>query len=150
MMLDADIVAVSPASVWRVLSWAGLMRKWRGKPSKKGPALHNRRSRTSIGISDGSYLNVCAMFCYLRSILDGYSRFLVQWDLRKSMTEADMGMSGKLVVLTSGRSALVLSTFMALCAVSPGRPIRKTFLSHPTRGRFYLGEDRGQLLHGYE
>src|SRR5215472_13838137 len=36
MMLDADIVAVSPASVWRVLSRAGLMRKWSGKPSKKG------------------------------------------------------------------------------------------------------------------
>ena len=36
MMLDADIVAVSPASVWRVLSRAGLLRKWSGKPSKKG------------------------------------------------------------------------------------------------------------------
>jgi hypothetical protein len=36
MMLDADIVAVSPASVWRVLSRAGLLRKWSRKPSKKG------------------------------------------------------------------------------------------------------------------
>src|SRR6266481_3687755 len=36
MMLDADVVAVSPASVWRVLSRAGLLRKWNGKPSKKG------------------------------------------------------------------------------------------------------------------
>jgi len=27
MMLDADIVAVSPASVWRVLNQAGLLRK---------------------------------------------------------------------------------------------------------------------------
>lgn len=36
MMLDADIAAVSPASVWRVLSRAGLLRKWSGKPSKKG------------------------------------------------------------------------------------------------------------------
>ena len=36
MMLDADIVAVSPASVWRVLNRAGLLRKWNGKPSKKG------------------------------------------------------------------------------------------------------------------
>ena len=36
MMLDTDIVAVSPASVWRVLSRAGLLRKWNGKPSKKG------------------------------------------------------------------------------------------------------------------
>ena len=31
MMLDSDIVAVSPSSVWRVLSRAGLLRKWNGK-----------------------------------------------------------------------------------------------------------------------
>jgi hypothetical protein len=36
MMLDADIVAVSPTSVWRVLGQAGLLSKWNGKPSKKG------------------------------------------------------------------------------------------------------------------
>ena len=36
MMLDADIVAVSPTSVWRVLSQAGLLSKWNCKPSKKG------------------------------------------------------------------------------------------------------------------
>lgn len=35
MMLDADIRAVSPASVWRVLSRAGLLRMWSGRPSKK-------------------------------------------------------------------------------------------------------------------
>jgi hypothetical protein len=36
MMLDANVVAVSPATVWRVLSQAGLLRKWNGKPSRKG------------------------------------------------------------------------------------------------------------------
>src|SRR5439155_7423269 len=36
MMLDANIVAVSPTSVWRVLGQAGLLSKWNGKPSKKG------------------------------------------------------------------------------------------------------------------
>ncbi len=39
---------------------------------------------------DVSYLNVGATFYYLCSILDGYSRFLVHWDLRESMTEADI------------------------------------------------------------
>jgi len=38
---------------------------------------------------DFFYVNVCATFYYLCSILDGYSRFLVHWDLRESMTEAD-------------------------------------------------------------
>ena len=31
MMLDADILAVSPSSVWRVLSQGGLLLKWNGK-----------------------------------------------------------------------------------------------------------------------
>jgi hypothetical protein len=35
LMLDANIVAVSPAGVWRVLSGAGLLQKWNG-PSKEG------------------------------------------------------------------------------------------------------------------
>src|ERR1035438_3355198 len=36
MMLDADVVAVSPSSVWRVLGQAGLLSRWKGKPSRKG------------------------------------------------------------------------------------------------------------------
>jgi len=36
MMLDADVVAVSPASVWRVLKQAGLLSQWKSKPSRKG------------------------------------------------------------------------------------------------------------------
>ena len=36
MMLDAEVVAVSPASVWRVLKQAGLLSRWKDKPSRKG------------------------------------------------------------------------------------------------------------------
>jgi putative transposase len=36
MMLDADVVAVSPSSVYRVLKAAGKLAGRRGKPSKKG------------------------------------------------------------------------------------------------------------------
>lgn len=47
MMMDADIVAVSPASVYRVLSNAGLLNNRAVKPSKKGtgfdqPLNHGR------------------------------------------------------------------------------------------------------------
>jgi putative transposase len=41
MMLDAEVVAVSPASVWRVLQQAGLLSRWKGKPSRKGPEATN-------------------------------------------------------------------------------------------------------------
>jgi hypothetical protein len=51
MMLDADVVAVSPASVWRVLRQAGLCPG--GKPSHRAKEQDSssRSSRISIGIS---------------------------------------------------------------------------------------------------
>src|SRR5215470_18262281 len=83
--LDADIAAVSPASVWRVLSRAGLMRKWSGKPSKKGTGFEQPPQPHQHWHIDVSYINVSGTFYYLCSVLDGYSRFIVHWDLRESM-----------------------------------------------------------------
>lgn len=88
MMLDADVVAVSPASVWRVLSQGGLLRKWNGKQSKKGTGFEQPpHQHWHI---DVSYINISGTFYYLCSVLDGYSRFIVHWELRESMTEADI------------------------------------------------------------
>jgi len=39
---------------------------------------------------DVSYINISGTFYYLCSILDGCSRYIVNWDLRESMTEADI------------------------------------------------------------
>ena len=39
MMLDRNVVAVSPASVWRILSKAGLLQRWNRKISKKGTTV---------------------------------------------------------------------------------------------------------------
>jgi hypothetical protein len=36
MILDHDVVAVSPASVGRVLQQAGLLSRWKAKPSRTG------------------------------------------------------------------------------------------------------------------
>ena len=90
MMLDADIVAVSPPSVWRVLSQAGLLSKWNGKPSKKGTGFAQPLTAHQHWHIDVSYLNIGGTFYYLCSILDGCGRYIVNWDLRESMTEADI------------------------------------------------------------
>ena len=39
---------------------------------------------------DVSYINIAGTFFYLCSLLDGYSRFIVHWEIRESMTEADV------------------------------------------------------------
>ena len=39
---------------------------------------------------DVAYLNISSTFYYLCSILDGYSRAIVHWEIRESMKEADV------------------------------------------------------------
>jgi len=90
MMLDDDVVAVSPSSVYRVLKQAGrLDRKWR-KPSKKGTGFVQPLAAHDHWHVDVSYVNLGGTFYYLCSVLDGYSRFIVHWELRESMTERDV------------------------------------------------------------
>jgi putative transposase len=90
MMLDDDVVAVSPASVYRVLKAARrLDRKWQ-KSSKKGTGFVQPLKPHEHWHVDISYINVQGTFYYLTSILDGASRFLVHWELRESMTERDV------------------------------------------------------------
>jgi transposase InsO family protein len=88
MMLDADIVAVSSSSVWRVLSQAGLLSKWNAKASKKGTGFAQPLAAHQHWHIDVSYLNIGGTFRYLCSILDGFSRYIVNWDMRESITEA--------------------------------------------------------------
>ena len=90
MMLDADVVAVSPASVWRVLKQAGLLSRWKSKPSRKGTGFEQPLQPHQHWHIDISYINLSGTFYYLCSILDGFSRFLVHWDLRESMRETDV------------------------------------------------------------
>jgi transposase InsO family protein len=90
MMLDADIAAVSPSSVWRVLHRAGLLRQWNGKESKKGRGFEQPLKPHRHWHIDVSYINVSGTFYYLCSVLDGYSRAIVHWDLRETMKETDV------------------------------------------------------------
>lgn len=103
MMLDQDVVAASPSTVYRVLRDAGLLQRWNGKPSKKGgrTALVRRGFVQPLAPHehwhvDIAYLNVCSnsaslrTFYYLCSVLDGYSRYVVHWEIRESMTERDV------------------------------------------------------------
>ena len=92
MMLDADVVAVSPASVWRVLKQAGLLSRWKGKSSRKGSGFEQPLEPHQHWHVDVSYINLSGTFYYLCSVLDGCSRLLVHWDLRESMKEADIEM----------------------------------------------------------
>ena len=89
MMLDRDIVAVSPASVYRVLKGAGLLANRWQKPSRKGTGFVQPLAPHDHWHIDFSYVNVGGTFYYLCSILDGCSRSIVHWEIREAMKEAD-------------------------------------------------------------
>ena len=90
MMLDSDTVAVSPSTVYRVLKEAGALHAWPQKPSSKGKGFSQPLKAHEHWHVDVSYLNICGTFYYLCSLLDGYSRYIIHWELRQSMTEADV------------------------------------------------------------
>jgi len=89
MMLDRDVVAVSPSSVYRVLKAAGRIGRQPGKPSLKGTGFHQPTRPHEHWHIDISYVNLAGTFYYLTTILDGYSRYIVHWELRTSMTQQD-------------------------------------------------------------
>ena len=89
MMLDRDVAAVSPSSVYRVLKAAGRIGRSTNKPSKKGTGFHQPQKPHEHWHIDISYINIHGTFYYLTTILDGYSRYIVHWEIRRSMTEQD-------------------------------------------------------------
>lgn len=90
MMMDQDVVAVSPTSTWRVLSKAGLLQKWNRKKSLKGTGFAQPIKAHEHWHVDVSHLNICGTFYYLCSLLDGCSRYIVHWEIREQMTEVDV------------------------------------------------------------
>jgi hypothetical protein len=90
MMLDADVVACSPASVYRVLRAAGLLAGHMPTPTKKGTGFVQPLRPHEHWHVDVSYLNIAGTFYFLCSILDGCSRFIVHWEIREKMEEIDV------------------------------------------------------------
>ena len=105
MMLDRDVVAVSPSSVYRVLKAAGRIGRSTNKPSKKGTGFHQPTKPHEHWHIDISYINIHGTFYYLTTILDGYSRYIVHWEIRRSMTEQD-----ELVILQRAREKFPYAT----------------------------------------
>jgi putative transposase len=91
MMVDGNVAYLSPSSVYRILVKAALNNCWTkpaGEPKKKGfeqPLKAHEQWHTDI-----SYLNFKGTFVYLISVLDGYSRAILSWDITTTMESLDV------------------------------------------------------------
>lgn len=90
MLLDRDLVAVSPSSVYRVLSEAGLLGRQSRRSSSKGQGFVQPLRPHEHWHMDVAYVQLGGTFYYLCSVLDGCSRFVVHWEIRETMKESDV------------------------------------------------------------
>lgn len=91
MMTDEDVVAVSPATTYRVLRGAGLTNRWNQTSSKsKKTGFEQPQGPHEHWHMDISYVKFKSMFLFLISVLDGYSRFVLHHDVRTHMQQYDV------------------------------------------------------------
>ena len=90
MMMDLDIVAVSPSTVLRVLKNAGCIGSYTAPSSLKGTGFDQPGRPHEHWHVDVSYLNMGGTFYYMCFIVDGFSRSIVHWDIREAMKESDI------------------------------------------------------------
>ena len=85
-MIDENVAFVRPASVYNIMKEYDLVHKWaknEGEAKKKGfdqPEAPNEQWHTDI-----SYIKVLGVFYYFISIMDGYSRKILDWVLCENM-----------------------------------------------------------------
>lgn len=91
MMIDDNIVAVSPSTTYRVLKSVGLLNRWnKVKRSSKGNGFEQPTMPHQHWHTDIKYVNFRGTFLFLISVIDGYSRFIVHHELRTNMQEYDI------------------------------------------------------------
>ncbi len=90
MMIDQDVAFVAPATTYRILKAAGRLDRWTRKPSSKGTGFVQPLAPHQHWHIDIAYLNVAGTFYYLCSVLEGFSRAIVHWEIREAMRENDV------------------------------------------------------------
>ena len=85
MMIDVDIVAVSPSSVYRLLRERRVIIPSTGKPSRKGTGFNQPSGKHRHWHIDITYVNISGTFYYLCAVIDGWSRHMVHCEIHESM-----------------------------------------------------------------
>lgn len=87
---DDGEVFVSPSTVYRVLKAEGLIETWElPEPTPATGEVEVTRPN-QVWHTDITYIPVGDSHCYLISVLDGYSRYVVAHELCRSMTARDV------------------------------------------------------------
>jgi transposase InsO family protein len=88
-MVDEDVAYLSPSSVYRILSEADLLSRWK-RSSRIGNAPPKPERPHERWHTDIMYLRVVDNWYFLVTVLDAYSRYVVHWELLTSMRASEV------------------------------------------------------------
>ena len=89
MMVDDDIVYVSPSTVYRVLDKYDLLYRWKRSSSVGMPPAKAQRPDQRWH-TDILYLLLTNRWYFMVTVLDAYSRYIVHWKLLMTMAANDV------------------------------------------------------------
>lgn len=91
-MMDSGKVCVSPAAFYRSLKKSGAIRPRGGRPrtKAKGSGFEQPTRPHEHWHSDISMITIGDVVYFLIAVLDGYSRYIVSWDICTSMKTGDV------------------------------------------------------------
>jgi transposase InsO family protein len=90
MMLDENIVAISPSTTYRILKDAGLLNRWSPSAKGKGKGFKQPLKPHDHWHVDISYVNMVGTIYFLICVLEGASRYILHHELRTNMTTYDV------------------------------------------------------------
>lgn len=86
-MNDAEVVALSEPAVYKVLAKHDLLGPWSAKVSDASSEYQHKPTRVhEHWHTDITYVKVAGIFYFLIMMLDGFSRYVLDWELMTDMT----------------------------------------------------------------
>lgn len=146
MMLDDNIVAVSPSSVYRVLKrYNLLLTAWRHEKTK-GSGFHQPTKPHQHWHLDISYINFKGTFVFLAALIDGYSRFIVHYEIKLSFEALDVEimMERALEKYPGEEPVLITDNGPQFIAKEFGLYLQDIGITH-RKTRFYYPQSNGKI-----
>ncbi len=144
MMVDEDVAYLSPSSVYRILRDADLLYRWkrscRSGKAPPEPTRPNERWHTDI-----MYLRVQDTWYFLVTVLDGYSRYVVHWDLLPSMTAAAVRVVVQDALRKTGANPEIVTDNGTQFKAKDFKELVRDFALEHIRIRTYHPESNGKL-----
>lgn len=143
-MLDADVAYVSPSSVYRILDAADLLYRWK-RSASTGTAPPQPTRPHERWHTDLMYLRVADSWYFLVSVIDAYSRYLVHWELLRTMRASDVDLVIQAALERTGATPDVVTDSGSQFTSLEFKSLMRRFALKHIRIRTYHPESNGVI-----